>query len=62
MRELRDPIDNAVVGNFLTPFLDAMVAAKATRVVGTGHSTFSWFMQDVLWRRYSGAVIKERGE
>ena len=42
------------------PFLDAMVVAKAARVVGTPHSTFSLYVQDVLWRLNRGLDIKER--
>ncbi|KAF9643899.1 hypothetical protein BDM02DRAFT_3103745 [Thelephora ganbajun] len=57
---IRDPISGVEIGNMLVPFLDAMVVARAARVVGTPHSTFSWYVQDVLWRVNHGLDIKER--
>jgi hypothetical protein len=57
---IRDPISGVEIGNMLVPFLDAMVIARAARVVGTPHSTFSWYVQDVLWRVNHGLDIKER--
>ena len=57
---IRDPITGAVIGDMLVPFLDAMVVARAARVVGTPHSTFSWYVQDVLWRVNHGLDIEER--
>jgi len=59
---IRDPISGVEIGNMLVPFLDAMVVARAVRVVGTPHSTFSWYVQDVLWRVNHGLDIKERGD
>ena len=56
-----DPISGMEIGDMLVPFLDAMVLARAARVVGTPHSTFSWYVQDVLWRVNHGLDIKERG-
>jgi len=47
------------IGNMLVPFLDAMVVARAARVVGTPHSKFSWYVQDVLWMVDRGLDIKE---
>ena len=58
---IRDPVSGTEIGSMLVPFLDAMVVARATRVVGTPHSTFSWYVQDVLWRINHGFEIKERG-
>jgi hypothetical protein len=58
---IRDPIGGVEIGSMLVPFLDAMVVARAARVVGTPHSTFSWYVQDVLWRLNHGLDIKERG-
>jgi len=58
---VRDPISGMEIGNMLVPFLDAMVVARADRVVGTPHSTFSWYVQDVLWRVNHGFDIEERG-
>ena len=57
---VRDPISGSEIGGVLVPFLDAMVVAKAARVVGTPHSTFSWYVQDVLWRVNHGLDIQER--
>jgi hypothetical protein len=57
---IRDPISGVMIGDMLVPFLDAMVVAKAARVVGTPHSTFSWYVQDVLWRVNHGFEIEER--
>ena len=57
---IRDPISGVVIGDMLVPFLDAMVVARAARVVGTPHSTFSWYVQDVLWRLNHGLDIEER--
>jgi len=57
---IRDPMSGMEIGSMLMPFLDAMVVARAARVVGTLHSTFSWYVQDVLWRINHGLDIKER--
>jgi GDP-fucose protein O-fucosyltransferase len=57
---MRNPMDGFDLTEFLVPFLDAMVVSKARRVVGTRHSTFSWFVHDILWRRYYGLDIEER--
>ncbi|KAJ7287763.1 hypothetical protein C8J57DRAFT_1167972 [Mycena rebaudengoi] len=46
---------------FLLPLLDAMVVGRASRVAGTEGSTFTRFIQDVLWRRHHGLEIIERG-
>ena len=57
---VRDPVSGMEIGSMLVPFLDAMVVARAARVVGTPHSTFSWYVQDVLWRVNHGLDIEER--
>jgi len=57
---IRDPMSGMEIGSMLMPFLDAMVVARAARIVGTPHSTFSWYVQDVLWRINHGLDIKER--
>ena len=36
------------------------MVAREARVVGTPHSTFSWYVQDVLWRLNRGLDIEER--
>ncbi|EJD00816.1 uncharacterized protein FOMMEDRAFT_56491, partial [Fomitiporia mediterranea MF3/22] len=53
--------DGLMLKGFILPFLDAVVAGKAYQVVGTDGSTFSQFVQDVLWRRYRGLEIVQRG-
>jgi len=58
---IRDPMSGVEIGNMLVSFLDAMVAARAARVVGTPHSAFNWYVQDVLWRVNHGLDIVERG-
>ncbi|KAJ3568446.1 hypothetical protein NP233_g5709 [Leucocoprinus birnbaumii] len=56
-----NPMDGVPLRTHLFPFLDALVAAKATRVVGTKGSTFSYYIEDVLWRRFHNVPIKQRG-
>ncbi|CCM05510.1 uncharacterized protein FIBRA_07733 [Fibroporia radiculosa] len=58
---LESEYDDAKLKPFLMPFLDAMIAARAWQVVGTEQSTFSAFVQDVLWRTYHGFEIVQRG-
>ncbi|KAJ7128943.1 hypothetical protein C8R43DRAFT_1026446 [Mycena crocata] len=58
---LRNEYDGSTMGPFLLPLLDAMVVGRAWAVAGTDGSTFSRFIQDVLWRRHHGLAIVERG-
>ncbi|KAI0931001.1 hypothetical protein AcV7_005030 [Taiwanofungus camphoratus] len=58
---LQSGYDGLHLKSFLIPFLDAMIAARAWQVVGTEQSTFSAFVQDVLWRTYHGWDIVQRG-
>ena len=58
---LRNGYDGVYMRDFLIPILDAMVVGKAREVVGTEGSTFSRFVQDVLWRTYHGWEIVQRG-
>ncbi|OBZ71038.1 hypothetical protein A0H81_09269 [Grifola frondosa] len=58
---LLNGIDGVTLAPFLLPFLDAMVVGRAWEVVGTEGSTFSAFVQDVLWRTYHGWDIVQRG-
>lgn len=58
---LRNAYDGVQMRKFLIPFLDAMVVGKAREVVGTERSTYSRFVQDVLWRTYNGWEIVQRG-
>ncbi|KAI0630084.1 hypothetical protein C8Q77DRAFT_1038319, partial [Trametes polyzona] len=61
LRDLKSPVDGVPLGSFMMPFLDAMVVGQAWQVVGTEQSTFSAFVTDVLWRRYHGYEIVQRG-
>ncbi|KAJ3502761.1 hypothetical protein NLJ89_g8739 [Agrocybe chaxingu] len=47
--KLRSPYDQVELKPFLLPFLDALVAGKALKVVGTKGSTFSKFVGDIVW-------------
>ena len=59
--KLKNGYDSVYMRDFLIPILDAMVVGKAWEVVGTEGSTFSRFVQDVLWRTYHGWEIVQRG-
>ncbi|KAJ7124975.1 hypothetical protein C8R44DRAFT_668907 [Mycena epipterygia] len=61
LNSLHNEYDGTAMKPFLLPLLDAMVVGRAWRVAGTDGSTFSRFIQDVLWRRYHGLDIVERG-
>ncbi|KAG1730185.1 hypothetical protein EDB19DRAFT_1741152 [Suillus lakei] len=58
---LINPYDQVPLKGFLIPVLDAMVLARAREVVVTDGSTFGAFVKDVLWRRYWGFEIVQRG-
>lgn len=58
---LQSGYDGLMLKDFLVPFLDAMVVGKAWAVAGTELSTFSRFVEDVLWRTYHGWDIVQRG-
>ena len=58
---LRNPLDGLRLRPFLEPIVDAMVVAHGDRVVGTEGSTFSHFVQDVLWRVYRGLDVVSKG-
>ncbi|KAI0290330.1 hypothetical protein B0F90DRAFT_1786890 [Multifurca ochricompacta] len=53
--------DGVRLGPFLAPLLDAGVAARAWAVVGTEGSTFSTYVEDLLWPREHGRQIVQRG-
>jgi hypothetical protein len=61
LEHLRNADDGVMLGDFLLPFVDAMVVANASAFVGTEESTFSQFIQDVLWRTYHEKDIIQRG-
>ncbi|KAI0270463.1 hypothetical protein BC834DRAFT_967251 [Gloeopeniophorella convolvens] len=53
--------DGVPLAPFLAPLLDASVAARGRMVAGTAGSTFSTYVEDVLWRRAHGQEIVQRG-
>ena len=53
--------DGVALGPFLAPLLSAAIAARGWGVVGTEGSTFSAYIEDLLWRREHGHQIVERG-
>ncbi|KAK7057444.1 hypothetical protein R3P38DRAFT_2598739 [Favolaschia claudopus] len=53
--------DGTLLRSFLIPLLDASVVGRAWAVAGTDGSTFSQFIQDVLWTQRHGLGIVERG-
>ncbi|TFK45754.1 hypothetical protein OE88DRAFT_1740021 [Heliocybe sulcata] len=61
LNDLQNPYDALKLKPFLLPFVDAMVAGKARYMIGTEGSTFSAYVQDVLWRTYHGWEIVQRG-
>ncbi|MBW0467177.1 hypothetical protein O181_006892 [Austropuccinia psidii MF-1] len=61
LKKLKNPKDGTPLGKLLIPMLDAMVAAKASGVVGTNGSTFSRFVTDVLFQTDHKLPIIEIG-
>ncbi|KAJ6558502.1 hypothetical protein DFH09DRAFT_1163020 [Mycena vulgaris] len=61
LNSLYNGYDGTAMRPFLLPLLDAMVVGRAWVVAETDGSTFSRFIQDVLWRRHRGLDIVERG-
>ncbi|KAF9453938.1 hypothetical protein P691DRAFT_718317 [Macrolepiota fuliginosa MF-IS2] len=59
--QLINPLDGVPLRSHFTPFIDALVAARAFRVAGTQGSTFSYYIEDVLWKRNHNLPIKQRG-
>ncbi|KAF5345365.1 hypothetical protein D9758_008502 [Tetrapyrgos nigripes] len=57
----RNDYDGLALKPFVSPFVDAMIAGKAWRVIGTPGSTFSRFVEDLLWPTYHGVAIQQRG-
>jgi hypothetical protein len=49
LNQLSSPIDDVNLGSFLKPFVDALVVSKAIKFVGTEGSTFSKFIEDILY-------------
>lgn len=58
--QLINPDDGVPLRPHLLPFLDALVAAKALRVVGTKGSTFSYYIED-LWKRFHDFPMEQHG-
>ncbi|KAJ7251848.1 hypothetical protein B0H12DRAFT_636360 [Mycena haematopus] len=61
LKSLQNGYDGTAMMPFLLPLLDAMVVGRAWVVAGTDGSTFSQFIQDVLWTKHHGLDIVERG-
>ena len=59
--ELRNGYDGLRLGGYVGPVVDAMVMGRAWGVVGTEGSTFSRYVEDVLWRGVHGWEIVQRG-
>lgn len=47
-----NPLDKSPMGQFFLPFLDALVTSRGAAVVGTPESTFSRYIEDILWPQY----------
>lgn len=58
---IKNDYDGVSLGPLLMPFIDAMVVSRAWRVVGTEDSTFSRYVEDVLWPTYHKMNIRMRG-
>ncbi|KAI0088714.1 hypothetical protein BDY19DRAFT_985512 [Irpex rosettiformis] len=58
---LQNSLDGLFLKPFLLPFIDALVVARGQTVVGTEGSTYSRFVEDVLWRTYHGYEIVQKG-
>lgn len=54
-------LDGLSLQPFLMPFVDALVVARGIQVVGTEGSTYSRFVEDVLWRTNHGYDIVQKG-
>ncbi|KAF8170277.1 hypothetical protein K438DRAFT_1854329 [Mycena galopus ATCC 62051] len=61
LESLQNEYDGTPLMPFLLPLLDAMIVGRAWAVAGTDGSTFSQFIQDVLWTKHHGVDIVERG-
>jgi hypothetical protein len=59
--QLVNPVDGVPLRRHFLPFVDALVASKALRVAGTRGSTFSYYIEDILWRHNHDLPIKQRG-
>ncbi|KJA20793.1 hypothetical protein HYPSUDRAFT_68331 [Hypholoma sublateritium FD-334 SS-4] len=55
LQDLQSTYDSVNMYEFSLPFVDALVAGKALRIVGTDGSTFSKFVGDILWASDGGA-------
>ncbi|KAH0825978.1 hypothetical protein J3R83DRAFT_7573 [Lanmaoa asiatica] len=58
---LRNGHDGVRLSTHLAPIVDALVMGGAWAVVGTEKSTFSRYVEDVLWRVSHGWEIVQRG-
>lgn len=53
--------DGVLLAPFLAPLLDAAIVAHAWAIVGTEGSTFSTYVEDLLWPLEHGHQITQRG-
>jgi hypothetical protein len=53
--------DGVLLAPFLAPLLDAAIVARAWAIVGTKGSTFSTYVEDLLWPLEHGHQIAQRG-
>ncbi|PVG04184.1 hypothetical protein CPB86DRAFT_842861 [Serendipita vermifera] len=54
MKEIVNPLDKTPMATFLAPFIDALVAARGASFIGTPESTFSRYIEEVLWPQVHG--------
>ncbi|KAG6821026.1 hypothetical protein H0H93_007916 [Arthromyces matolae] len=59
--ELRSAVDGVNMKQVVLPFLDALILSHAYTFIGTANSTFSTYIQDVLWRKQHNLKIVLRG-
>ncbi|KIM33444.1 hypothetical protein M408DRAFT_309739 [Serendipita vermifera MAFF 305830] len=52
LAQIVNPLDHTPMERFFLPFLDALVASRSATVIGTPESTFSKYIEDVLWPRF----------
>lgn len=53
-----NPLDGSPMARFLLPFVDALVASRAASIIGTPESTFSRYIEDILWPVEHGLEIR----
>jgi hypothetical protein len=61
LSKIKNKNDGLRLARFVLPFLDAMIVGHASAIVTTEGSTFSRYVEDVLWRVNHGGNIVQRG-